>query len=198
MLEDRLEPISKMMAGKFSPNLLMAIDKGMSIRPTDRPQTVQEIKLIINPIKEPVVVSSKKLIEPVKNGANTVSYRNYAIYSLLLVALIYIIYMNSNATQSAANPPALELLENKAGIETTSVMKAQEVSKGTDNKIGLEKSGSTTVDSYNKPIETRTSKKPEAVIKPELNKTPNQGNSKQEKGDAPDLNKMALDAIGKK
>jgi hypothetical protein len=105
---------------------------------------------------------------------------------------------SSNATPSAANPPALELLENKTGIDTTSVITAKEVSKGTDNKIGFEKPGNRNVDSYGKPVDTRTSKKPEAVINPDLNKTPNQANTKQENVDAPDLNKMALDAIGKK
>jgi len=206
MLEDKLAPVSKIMAGKFSPNLLAAIDKGMSIRPSDRPQTVQELKSIINPGKEPVAGNSKKVIElnAVKNDANTVPYRNYAIYSVLLVALVYIIYMNipvnnsSNAISSAANPPALELLENKSGIDTTSVITSKEVSKGTDNKIGFEKPGNRNVDSYSKPVDTRTYKKPEAVINPDLNKTPNQASTKQENVDAPDLNKMALDAIGKK
>jgi formylglycine-generating enzyme required for sulfatase activity len=42
MLDDTLQPASELAGGRFSASLLSAIDKGMAVRPVDRPQSVKE------------------------------------------------------------------------------------------------------------------------------------------------------------
>lgn len=47
MLEDTLVPAADLLKGKFSPSLLMALDKALSIRPEARPQTIAEFRKLI-------------------------------------------------------------------------------------------------------------------------------------------------------
>lgn len=47
MLEDTLVPAADLLKGKFSPSLLMALDKALSIRPEVRPQTISEFRGLI-------------------------------------------------------------------------------------------------------------------------------------------------------
>jgi serine/threonine protein kinase len=47
MLEDTLEPVAELLKGKFNPHLLLAIDRALSIRPGDRPQSIAEFRNLI-------------------------------------------------------------------------------------------------------------------------------------------------------
>lgn len=47
MLEDNLIPAVELLKGKFNSNLLMALDKALSIRPNDRPQTITQFRDLI-------------------------------------------------------------------------------------------------------------------------------------------------------
>jgi serine/threonine protein kinase len=72
VLEDSLEPASVLAKGKFSPALLKAIDYGMSVRPENRPQSIEEWrKSFLDPermidVKVKTVQADSK-IEPVKD-----------------------------------------------------------------------------------------------------------------------------------
>lgn len=48
MLDDTLVPASEKAYGQYSANLLNAIDRGMAVRPVDRPQTVAEFREILS------------------------------------------------------------------------------------------------------------------------------------------------------
>lgn len=70
MLEDTLEPAAELLKGKYSPSLLIAIDKALAIRPESRPQTIQEFRSLINYkviaqdnniSSEPINISKKSL-----------------------------------------------------------------------------------------------------------------------------------------
>ncbi len=73
MLEDRLVPVSTLVQGDFRPTFLRAIDKGLSIRAKDRPQTVAEWRddLFEGFVAE-IRPSSKPLSRPV-NAATVAS-----------------------------------------------------------------------------------------------------------------------------
>ena len=47
MLEDTLVPAADLLKGKFSPSLLMTLDKALSVRPEARPQTIAEFRKLI-------------------------------------------------------------------------------------------------------------------------------------------------------
>lgn len=48
MLDDTLVPASERVYGQYSSNLLNAIDRGMAVRPVDRPQSVAEFREILS------------------------------------------------------------------------------------------------------------------------------------------------------
>jgi formylglycine-generating enzyme required for sulfatase activity len=58
MLDDTLEPASKLAHGRFSSGLLNAIDAAMAVRPENRPQSIAELRLLLN--KSPLAPSAKK------------------------------------------------------------------------------------------------------------------------------------------
>jgi len=63
MLDDTLVPAAEMLKGKFSANLLIALDKALSVRPDARPQTIAEFRSLINgrPDESPTQKSSSAL-----------------------------------------------------------------------------------------------------------------------------------------
>lgn len=47
LMSDRLEPLSKMAAGRYSAEFLRAIDKALAVRPEDRPQEVSHLRAML-------------------------------------------------------------------------------------------------------------------------------------------------------
>jgi hypothetical protein len=47
LMSDRLEPLSKMAAGRYSPEFLSAIDKALAVKPEDRPQDVSHLRALL-------------------------------------------------------------------------------------------------------------------------------------------------------
>jgi serine/threonine protein kinase len=48
VMDDRLEPLSHRVAGRYSPALLAAVDAALSLRPQDRPQSVALFRAMLN------------------------------------------------------------------------------------------------------------------------------------------------------
>jgi serine/threonine protein kinase len=52
MLDDKLIPLAILLKGKFSKNFLQGIDRGLAIKPLDRPQSISEWKTFFSSAKE--------------------------------------------------------------------------------------------------------------------------------------------------
>ncbi|XVJ68406.1 MAG: serine/threonine protein kinase [Rhizobacter sp.] len=48
LMDDRLEPLSHRVAGRYSPALLAAVDAALCVRPQDRPQSVADFRAMLN------------------------------------------------------------------------------------------------------------------------------------------------------
>ena len=48
LMDDRLEPIARSAAGRYSPNFLQAIDTALAVRPQDRPQTDAQFRALLD------------------------------------------------------------------------------------------------------------------------------------------------------
>jgi serine/threonine protein kinase len=70
MLEDTLLPATELLKGKFSNNLLRALDKALAIRPEARPQTIAEFRSLITeqPIRAVVMEPQKMESSAVQSG----------------------------------------------------------------------------------------------------------------------------------
>ncbi len=50
-IADRLEPVSKLAAGRYDTNFLKAIDAGLAVKPEDRPQNIAEFRALLNAVE---------------------------------------------------------------------------------------------------------------------------------------------------
>ena len=67
ILDDHVKPSTIVAQGRYAPNLLVAIDAGMAIRPEKRPQSVAKWRELINTPprpKQPAKAKSKEKVEP--------------------------------------------------------------------------------------------------------------------------------------
>jgi serine/threonine protein kinase len=74
LMDDRLQPLSALAAGRYSETFLSAIDAALALRPKDRPQTVAAFRVLLDggeAVEEPVVGFSSSFGAPLDSGLGT-------------------------------------------------------------------------------------------------------------------------------
>jgi len=120
MLDDTLIPASQKVHGKYSSNLLIAIDSGMAVRPIDRPQTVAQFREILaasgktsaRPPKESRTTTPKMKVsdfKPTPPSKNTNKSKSVFLFiGIALFVLVMGVYLFSRSPsqpqQVAQNP----------------------------------------------------------------------------------------------
>jgi serine/threonine protein kinase len=112
-LEDTLVPLTELVAGKYPKSLLMAIDKGMSLRPEGRPKTITDWRKLffeeekITEVQETstnprVAVQNKKELNSEK-GARPFKYFGLG-FVIFCIVLILVANIGNNKTESSNTP----------------------------------------------------------------------------------------------
>lgn len=116
MLDDSLIPASKKVYGKYSSNVLNAIDRGMAVRPNDRPQNIAELRKILGAPQEKPISSdrgpkkaSQSTIEEVKPIQSTAKSKNTILLAVgalaILVVGVYLLSRDSSQSQQISQRP---------------------------------------------------------------------------------------------
>jgi len=148
ILQDTLTPASTLANNKYSASLLKAIDKGMAVRPQDRPQKIQEWREIFEPAsqstneiqenKSPAQPEGKEAkknvasdvsdspVESIKAQAgksNTNKFIVIGITLLVLIAVAWTFFGKStgapNATEKGGVPVPVEIKSQSSLAEVT-------------------------------------------------------------------------------
>jgi len=112
MLDDTLVPASERVYGKYSANVLNAIDRGMAVRPNDRPQTIAELRQILGAPQKavsrdrglkklPLPISDKS--KPIQNSAKSKNTM-FVVSGVLAILVVGIYFLNRSSSQGQMPP----------------------------------------------------------------------------------------------
>lgn len=110
MLDDKLIPLAILLKGKFSKNFLQGIDKGLAIKPLDRPQSISEWKTFFSPAKESKkFIEKNEFIETFENKLNeskslNLEKKKSLIYLVLGGVFLFGLILIFNKEDNSVNP----------------------------------------------------------------------------------------------
>jgi serine/threonine protein kinase len=123
MLDDKLIPLTTLLKGKFSKNLLQGIDKGLAIRPLDRPQSISDWQSFFaeykvkNKLPERVEsINSLRTLSNDSEAIDPVKKKSFTYIALGGIALIGLIFFFNKEDKSVN-----DVVSNRVSVPQVSV-----------------------------------------------------------------------------